>query len=200
MWSGIAMAAADPKQTELELGNLERSIELLKRDFEIFFAGASKQPPTDQRDKLDKAIKRMTTLQGMNYALRFRLNSIVARFNSYLDLWNKQLRAKEEGRPFLRTGAGLHVTTQPHRNGPEGEKAREPEQAKPADPFAQVYREYVRARSEAGEPDAKMTFDGFVKVVSKQRDAILQKFQCKDVEFYVAVEQGHTKLKARPIR
>src|SRR5437763_6480289 len=88
----------DLKQVEKEIDDLERAITLLKRDYEIFFAGGAKQPPNDAREKLERSIKRMGVLQGLNYALRFRYNSLVARFNSYQDLWNKQLRAKEEGR------------------------------------------------------------------------------------------------------
>src|SRR5437762_584169 len=88
----------DPKQIEKEIDQIERGIGLLKREYEIYFAGGAKLPPNDSRDKLDRAIKRIGALQGLNYALRFRYSSLVARFNSYQDLWNKQLRAKEEGR------------------------------------------------------------------------------------------------------
>lgn len=194
--------AADPKQVEQELDRLEKSIVLLKREFEMYFAGASRTPPTDQRDKLDKVIKKVAMSQGMSYAQRFKYNSIVARFNSYLDLWNKQLRAKEEGRsPSRVTGLNsearraMELVTQ--KMAP---KTEEGTREMPTDPLAKVYTQYLHTREQAGEGASNMTFDGFAKVVSKQREAIMQKFQCKDVEFYVSVEQGHAKLKARPIK
>lgn len=192
----------DPKLVEQELERLEKSIVLLKRNFEIYFAGASKTPPTDERDKLDKTIKKMVTLQGMSYAQRFKYNSIVARFNSYLDLWNKQLRLKEEGRsPSRVTGLNTEArramelaAQKPEAKGGDGNKDAS------GDAFAKIYTQYLHAREEHGEGSSNMTFDGFVKVVAKQREAIIQKFHCKDVEFYVSVEQGHAKLKARPIK
>lgn len=194
--------ALDPKLVEQELDRLEKSIVSLKRDFEIYFAGASKTPPTDKRDLLDKTIKKMGLVQGMSYAQRFKYNSVVARFNSYLDLWNKQLRLKEEGRTSSRVSG---LTTEARRamelaaqrseaKGGDGTKGM------PADPFSKVYTQYLNAREQHGEGSTNLTFDGFVKVVAKQREAIIQKFNCKDVEFYVSVEQGHAKLKARPIK
>jgi hypothetical protein len=194
--------AADPKQIEQELDRLEKSITLLKRDFEIYFAGASKTPPTDQRDKLDKVIKKMATSQGMSYAQRFKYNSIISRFTSYLDLWNKQLRLKEEGRsPSRVTGLTTEARRAMELAGQKPvTKQEEGTREMPTDPFAKIYTQYLQTREEVGEGASNMTFDGFVKVVTKQREAILEKFHCKDVEFYVSVEQGHTKLKARPIK
>lgn len=193
--------AADAKTIEIELDRIERAITILKRDYEIFFAGGTRQPPNDQRDKLDKAIKKLGTDPTMNYALRFRYTSLVSRFNTYMDLWNKQLRAKEEGRAVLHTLSGKHRTldmTGPVHKPPE--PARPPEPPKPKDSVQQIYQEYVQRRKDLGEGAPNMTAEGFAQVIAKQKQAIIQKMQCKDVEFYVAVEEGHTKLKARPLK
>lgn len=45
-----------------------------------------------------------------------------------------------------------------------------------------------------------MNYDGFAQLLSKQREALMSKFNCKDVKFYVTVEDGKTKLKAKPVK
>lgn len=199
--------ALDTKVIERELDNLERSITLLKREYEIYFAGASKLPPNDQRNKLEKTIKRMGITQDLTYAMRFRYNSILARFNSYLDLWNKQMRIKEEGRSPVRVGGissemkqrlmGQTLKPEPKE---EEEHPAKPQSKEAPESLQKIYRDYVRARQDVGEGAPNMTLEGFAQVISKQKDAIIQKLHCKDVEFYVTVEQGHTKLKARPVK
>jgi len=88
----------DSKQIEKNLDELDNSITALKREYDIFFSGGSKTLPLSSQRKIEKTIKRYSNLVGLSYAHRFRYNTIVARFNTYLELWNKQMRMKEEGR------------------------------------------------------------------------------------------------------
>src|SRR6188474_1241263 len=85
-------------QLDNELDELERAIAQLKRDFEMYFCGVVKQPPIDSRTKLDKIIRKQGQNTSFSYAQRFRFTTLSARFNTYQDLWSKQLKAKEEGK------------------------------------------------------------------------------------------------------
>jgi hypothetical protein len=178
----------DPKVADRELDELERSIMLLRRDYEVFFTGSSKRPPTDAHQRLSKNIKRFQSLQGLPYAQRFRFNSLVARFNTFLDHWNKQLRLKEEGRLFA-SRAAIKAKAAPPTNLKENNKQ-----------FETVYQDYLKSRQTTGERSSNVNFDNFSSLLAKQRDALIQKFSCKDVRFYVTVENGRTKLKARPVK
>src|SRR5262249_7406984 len=86
------------KDFERELTRIDQDLGQIKRDFEVYFAGASKKPPLDALKKLEQSVKRAGVVQGLSYAQRFRYNTLTAKFNSYRDLWDKQLRLKEEGR------------------------------------------------------------------------------------------------------
>jgi len=184
-------APKDSKQIERDLDDLDYSITLLKRDYEVFFSGGSKQPPLETHRKIERAIKRYSTMTVLSYAQRFRYNTIVARFNSYLDLWNKQMRMKEEGR----TPTGGLVSAEAKR-----------QQGQPGEPETQdkkmekLFQEYLNTREVTGEGAPKLNFDSFCQLVSKQKNAIVQKYHCKDVDFYVKVEEGQAKLKARPVK
>jgi hypothetical protein len=178
----------DPKAADRELDELERSIMLLKRDYEVFFTGSSKRPPMDAHNRVKKNIKIFQSLQGLPYAQRFRYSSLVARFNTFSDLWNKQLRLKEEGR-FGAHQAGTKLKSAAPTNSKENSKQ-----------FEKIYQDYLKSREMTGERRSKVDFDNFSSLLAKQRNALLQKFSCKDVTFYVTVENGRTKLKARPVK
>ena len=88
--SRLEEAAAIDKQ----LGKLEDDVRRLKIEFDIFFNGAAKRPPLEARARLEAHIKRLLDNRALSYAQRYKLNSLVARFTSYRELWRRTLRAK----------------------------------------------------------------------------------------------------------
>ena len=168
---------------------MEQAIVLLKREFEMYFGGGSKKPPVDTQTKLGKDIKKFGLTSGLSYALRFRYNTIVSRFNTYNELWNKQLRMKEEGK--YQTGPNA-----PPEHAPRAHH----QEKRPRDPLENVYNDYLATRKKTGEGASPLNYDNFAQLVSKQKEQLISKYRCKDVQFYVAVEDGKTKLKAKPMK
>jgi hypothetical protein len=82
---------------EDELKHLDAEIRKLKIQFDLFFVGANPKPPLDQRDALEKQIKKYQGANMRNLGDRFLYNSIVNKFNAYSELWAKSMRSKEEG-------------------------------------------------------------------------------------------------------
>ena len=82
---------------EEELRQLDNEIRKLKIQFDLYFVGASPKPPLDQRDTLDKKIKKLQNNNMKNLGDRFLYNSIVNKFNAYSELWTKSMRVREEG-------------------------------------------------------------------------------------------------------
>jgi hypothetical protein len=181
----------EAKQIERELDDLDTSLTLLKRDYEIYFSGGAKLPPLEAHRKVENQIRKNSRNTELNYAQRFRFNNITARFHAYVDLWSKQMRQKEEGR--TPSGPVLHV---PQKSKREGKKSVE----KQANHFQKIYNDYLKCREKTGEKATALTFEKFSEQLSRQRQTILERYQCKDVEFSVAVEQGKTKLKAKPVK
>lgn len=179
----------DSKQTDKALNDLDRMIEQLKRDYEIFFAGGIKRPPIDLRATTEKSVWKFSSLKTLNNAQRFRYNSLAARFNVYTELWNKQMRLKEEGKLPGALAPALDPKHSP------GEAPRRTEDRK----LKELFTRYVASKSATGG-SAVLNYDSFVKALAKQREQILNQHQCKDVEFYLAEEDGRTKLKARMIK
>ncbi len=180
---------ADSKQTDKALNDLDRMIEQLKRDYEIFFAGGIKRPPIDLRATTENSVRKFSSVKALNNAQRFRYNSLAARFNVYTELWNKQLRLKEEGKI-----PGMSAPSSDSRHPRADSPGRSEE-----DKLKALFTRYAASKSATGG-SAVLKYENFVQALAKQREQILNQHQCKDVEFYLAEEDGRTKLKARMIK
>ena len=75
---------------------LEDDIRKLKIDFDIYFNGAAKRPPLEARARLEANLKRIADDRNLTYAQRYHFNSLVSRFNSYRELWRRNLKKKGE--------------------------------------------------------------------------------------------------------
>lgn len=183
---------AENPALEKDLDTLDQALTLLKRDYEIYFSGGMKLPPLDAHRKVEREIRKLSRLTNLNYAQRFRYNNLSARFNTYVDLWNKQMRYREEGR----TPSGAVIQIPQKEEKPTKQKKSLDSQARE---YQKLFNDYLQCRQQTGE-GAAVSFDKFADSISKQKEAIRSKYDCKDVQFNVVIEAGKTKLKAKPVK
>lgn len=92
------MSGAASLEADLEV--LERQSRLLRIEWEKFFGGVEKRPPTDLKARVEALIRKHAGTEIRNSTLRFRYQGLTARYSSFNELWMKKLRALEEGRPI----------------------------------------------------------------------------------------------------
>ena len=63
-----------------------------------------------------------------------------------------------------------------------------------------VYEDFVKTKKQCHEPTEGLTFDKFRQTLRKNRDALVQRHNCKRVKFTVYVKDGRASLKATPIK
>jgi hypothetical protein len=66
--------------------------------------------------------------------------------------------------------------------------------------FKDTYERFIEMRRTCGEPTADLSFDRFVAKLKKNREGLIQKYQCKTVRFQVYQKDGKAALKATPVR
>src|SRR6476659_6666116 len=93
---GIRIGAATLAIDE-ELNVLEDQLRRLKIEYDMYFGGGSKKPPTDVEWKVKNLLKKFSDGNRMNYAQRFRYTTIQQRYALYNALWQQKLIIKEEG-------------------------------------------------------------------------------------------------------
>ncbi|HLE69720.1 MAG TPA: MXAN_5187 C-terminal domain-containing protein, partial [Vicinamibacteria bacterium] len=131
-------------------------------------------------------VRRYNISPPRNLSEQSLFSMLQARFNSYVEMWNRRTRLKEEGR----------IPGQ--RESPKRSAAKPPPPAAPSDPFRQVFDSFVAAKQKAGEATTKLSYESFRKTLEKQADQIRATKGFRDVDFGVTVKDGKVSVVARP--
>src|SRR4029453_19261345 len=95
-----ALTAMSDKNSDFnrEMSRLEAEIKRLEVEYNMFFAGRLPRLPWETRARVEQLVKRYDRMNLSNTAQRFRFGTVQARFMAFCELWERNLRAKEEGR------------------------------------------------------------------------------------------------------
>ena len=93
----LTRSRREKEELESEVQALEEEIEELKVKYEMYFLGNERREPIRTREELKKRVMRAKTAFTRNAGLRFKIQSLHARFLSYERLWMRTGREKEEG-------------------------------------------------------------------------------------------------------
>jgi hypothetical protein len=80
-----------------ELSVLEDQVRRLKVEYDIYFGGGSKKPPTEIEWKVKTLLKKYSDGSRMSYGQRFRYTTVQQRYALFNALWQQKLVIKEEG-------------------------------------------------------------------------------------------------------
>src|SRR5262249_2398865 len=154
----------------------------------MFFSGRLPTPPWETRARVESLVKQYDRAYIPNTGDRFRFSTLQSRFATFIDLWDRGLRAREEGRPgpFMHQRAGQ----EPERKGPEdvlGCVLRFRARVRETDKRGELSEPRAEARREGGE--APPPFHKFADLVKNQVKQLRQKGS-PEVAFRVAVKDG----------
>ena len=196
--------------TEGDLDQLEQMLRQLQIEWEKFFGGVEKKPPNELRTRVDSLVKKYAYTEIRNNTERFRYQALSSRFNTFSELWNKRMRAIEEGRPVGLHGRAAAVAPGPARAaaapaaaraaGPGGAgefRVRSPEKDESA--VRGLYERFLQARQEAGEKGT-VKFDNFQKLISQQASRIMADKGAQAVDFRLEMKDGKVSLKAKVVK
>ena len=193
---------------ERDLAVLEADLRRLEAEYNMFFAGRAPRPPSETRRRVEGLVRRLDQAAITNYADRFRFSSLQSRFVRFLDLWDRGIRAREEGRPGPFTSGRVGRQAEPAEtaappSSEEPEADRVLHVASFSDPsrepvkLRQLYDRLVEARRKIGEQT--VPFDRFVFTVAEQvRD--LKEQGAPEVAFRVGMKDGKVTLTAKGMR
>lgn len=190
---------ADEPDIQKDLLALAAGLKQLEAEYNMFFAGRLPRPPVETRGRVEALFKRWDRgyIQGSEF--RFRFEALQTRFQKFADLWDRGLRAREEGRP----GPFALPPPKAKQKKPEapGSKVltvtsfRDP--MREMDKLHSLYDTLMDARRESGEDVVPFhKFAALVKdQVSKLRDA-----GNPEVAFRVAMKDGKVNFTVRGVK
>src|SRR5215208_3767108 len=94
---------------------LEGELKRLEAEYNMFFSGRLPRPPWETRGRVEALVKLYDRGHIQNTGDRFRFSTLQSRFAAFVDLWDRGLRAREEGRP----GPFAHKRTSVEKRGPD---------------------------------------------------------------------------------
>ena len=87
-----------PTTFQDEMQRLEIALRRLSVLYGQFFAGALDRQPYEAKKEVDRIIDRVNrSNERRSYAERFHFNTIVSRYQTHMERWNKTMRLKEMG-------------------------------------------------------------------------------------------------------
>ena len=195
-----------------ELTQLDDHVRRLKVEYDIYFGGGAKKPPTDIEWRVQNLLKKHSDGHKLNYAQRFRFNTIQQRYALFSALWQQKLRIKEEGyrRPQDAVLGIQGLRAEEQHAAEEALKHRHPH-AGDDRPFSVDFRDaeaerskvealfkaLTDARQKTGEPPAG-TLHSFQNFVRQKTAQLRKEYGCQAVEYLVETKDGQVRLKAKP--
>lgn len=158
----------------------------------MFFAGRLPRPPWETRSRVAERVKHLDRSPISNYGQKFRFSQIQARFSTFIDLWDRGLRAREEGRP----GPLAHG-----RMAPKADRtlhvAIVADPTAEADSLRELYQRVVEARRDLGQES--IPFQKFSDLVRTQVNNFKEKGTA-EVAFRVSMKDGKVAFTARALK
>jgi hypothetical protein len=200
---------------EEQMDFLDESIRKLKTQYDLYFAGMRRVPPTWERGKLDSFVHEMSRLKIRETGVRFRFNALIARYNHYRELWSRLAREREEGpMDYRRRLAALQEAEHklaapaqaaesslpgepPVTSGDGGSYVMVTPSLEPAS-VSRLYEDIVQAQKALGK--ALPSADQVGVMVQKQAESLRERYGVSNIAFRVEVVDGKVKLKAKPLR
>ena len=189
----------EPTEVQRDLLTLEAELKRLEAEYNMFFSGRAKRPPLETRSRVEAMVKRWDRGHIDTAADRFRFQTLQARFQKFIDLWDRGLRAREEGRPGP-------FAQPPPKAPPEKPQAPEPkllyvtafsDPMREMDKLHSLYDTLMDARRQIG--DDVVPFHRFAALV-KDQVTKLRDTGSPEVAFRVAVKDGKVNFTARGVK
>jgi len=168
------------------LDNIGANLRELEILYERYFSGMEKREPLRQREEMQKRLRQFVNRRIMKTDLRFRYESLAARYHTYTGHWDRILRLMDEGRYERHTGA--------QRSAPPINSEKPSRQNDNESTYQQMLKAHQQCALDRPAPN-RQQFDAYL---AKQRSSLADKFGGQEIEFRVVTEAGKPKITARP--
>ena len=183
-----------------DLQTLDADLKQLEAEYTMFFAGRLPRPPWETRARVEALLKRWDRGVIESAVDRFRFQTLQTRFSKFAELWDRGLRAREEGRPGP---FPLPPAKEQKRKKPEEPESRVLYVAALKDPMREMdkvhslYESLMDARRQAGED--VVPFHRFAALVKDQVSKL--RFEgTREVAFRVAMKEGKVSFTVRGLK
>jgi hypothetical protein len=190
-----------PEQTDIQrdLQQLAVDLKRLEGEYNMFFSGRLPRPPWETRGRVEALIKRYDRGVSMGTGDRFRFEMLQSRFQSLVELWDRGLRSREEGRrgPFAQPPPKAAGKKHDKADGKVVSVTSFTDPVHEMDKLHTLYDSLMDARRQHGED--VVPFHKFAALVKNQVTKLRDEGN-PEVAFRVAVKDGKVAFTARALK
>ena len=188
---------AEASDDSRDLQTLEVDLKKLEAEYNMFFAGRAARPPWETR--VEALVKKLDRGQIDTSLNRFRFQTLQSRLATFVELWDRGQRAREEGRPGP-------FAQPPPREAPKPQEAPESkvlnvtafkDPMREMDKLHTLYDSLMDARRQVGED--VVPFHRFAALV-KDQVTKLRGTGTAEVTFRVAMKEGKVNFTVRGLK
>lgn len=200
--------------TEESLAAFEELLKKLKVQYHLFFVGSRKIPPLEDRKRCDRIVQEFARMRIRDNTVRFRFSTLLSRYNQLQELWNRQMREREEGpmeyqkrvQAYEEAEESIEAASQVKPSPPP----RAPVTSGASDSYVQVtasngndamqrlHEQLVAANKQLGK--APLSLEQVRAMIQKQADTLREQYGVEAVAFRVEIVDDKIKLKAKPVQ
>lgn len=169
----------------------------LKAEFDLYFVGQRKIPPLPEREALAKVIKRIQFMPVRDNAVKFKISNLVARFNSYNEMWNRRLKEIEEG-PRRRPKVAVPPATAQRITNNGGVVIHNPEVE--VSKLKALYHRYISQVEAVTGRASRLGYEDFKTKMSQRLIAFKRKTHCQALQIDIKKKEGKVKMVIKPIK
>lgn len=182
---------ANSAKLSREIDRLEARLEELRVAYEQHFIDILPQAPDSMRKEVTRTIRLLLKAPFKNSQTRFRLRTVIHRYQTYSSYWERILKEREEGR-FVRDLFKAEM-----RERSLEEAIRDQTQVGRADRgLKQLYSTYEEAIRKVGGSTDNLNFDAFKKNLIEKAKKMKEEHGVKKLHYKVQVKDGRVILKA----
>lgn len=182
---------ASRRELEAKMNRLEAMIEQLKVQYEQYFVDILPRPPDQLEKDVRRFIKELLAAPFKNSADRFRLRTLVQRFQTYHTYWERVAKQREEGtyvkdlfKADMREKMGEDALKQASSGG-AAEKGMQ-----------QLFDSYQTALRKAGNKTENLDYNAFRRSLMSKAKELKTKHGVKKVKYKITMKNGKVSVKA----
>ena len=176
--------------TEQLLTMLEKRLENLKTQYNLFFAGEIRIPPEGDRESLEKSVRNLLYAPQKSGRNGLLIQNLTSKFALYNNMWKKKLNEVETGMMIIKKKPSAYMEDQAPK------KKKTPEVAldislNREDSFDKFYESYSKLLKKDSSNEAQKE-----KVINSLKTKLITK-NLIDAKISLSVSDGKLKLKIK---
>ena len=180
---------APRRELDLELDRFEAKISELKVQYEQYFLDIVALPPLELEREVKRMIRELRTAPFKKATTKFRLNTLVQRYQTFNNYWERVKKEREAG-TYKRDVFKAKVRAK--QSAPVKRDKREKR-----DPgMDKMFDAYKSALKKTGGSSQNVDYAGFKKSLMKQAKTMKEKHGVSNPHFKIKVKDGKVVIKA----